>query len=227
MHILVVEDDDRIGAFVRKGLSEEGHVVDLVADGDAALTRLLGGDYDVAVVDWMIPGPDGLSVVEQMRAAGVTTPALMLSAKRDVGDRVQALQRGADDFLTKPFSFAELAARVEALGRRNLQLQTAQAQRLAYGGVELDLRTRRVTRDGVPIELQPKELALLEYLLRRPERVVSRTMLLEHVWGYDFDPQTNVVDVLVSRLRKKIDRDFDHKLIHTLRGRGYMLRQER
>ncbi len=224
MRLLLVEDDERIGAFVRKGLTQEGHVLDWVRAGDEGLAALRTTPYDAAVVDLMLPGLSGLDLIRAARGGGVTTPVIVLSARDAVGDRVTGLEAGADDYLTKPFSFAELVARLNALVRR------AQAQppttKLAYGGVTLDLTSRRVERDGVPVPLQPKELALLEYFLRNPGRVLSKTMILQHIWEYAFDPQTNVVDVLVSRLRSKLDRDFGKPLIKTLRGVGYVLRQD-
>lgn len=227
MRFLVVEDDARIGAFIARGLTEEGHVVDAVRDADDALSHCAQVDYDAIVVDWMLPGRDGVSLIRALRADGDHTPALMLSARREVEDRVEGLRGGADDYLTKPFSFVELVARLEALTRRARgTAPTADPAALELADLRLDLRTRRATRAGEPLDLQPKELVLLEYLLRNVNRLVTRTMILEHVWDYDFDPQTNVVDVLVSRLRKKVDRDFDDKLIHTLRGRGYVLRHD-
>ena len=227
MRILVVEDDARIGAFIARGLSEEGHVVDAVRDAAQALEHCAQVDYDAIVVDWMLPGQDGVSFIGALRADGDRTPALMLSARREVEDRVEGLRGGADDYLTKPFSFAELVARLEALTRRAGGAPAkADPAALEVGNLRFDLRTRRVTRAGEALDLQPKELVLLEYLMRNAGRVVTRTMILEHVWDYDFDPQTNVVDVLVSRLRKKVDREFDEKLIHTLRGRGYVMRRE-
>ncbi len=224
MRLLLVEDDEKIGAFVRKGLTQEGHVLDWVRTGDEGLAALRTGPYDVAVVDLMLPGLSGLDLIRAARRAGLTTPLIVLSARDAVGDRVTGLEAGADDYLTKPFSFAELVARLNALARR-AQVQ-APATKLSYGGVTLDLPSRRVERDGVVVALQPKELALLEYFLRNPGRVLSKTMILQHIWEYAFDPQTNVVDVLVSRLRSKLDRDFGKPLIKTLRGVGYVLRQD-
>ncbi len=224
MRILIVEDDRVIAGHLTKGLREAGYAVDHVADGDEGLHFGLNNNYDAAVLDLMLPGRDGLSILEQWRAEQVKTPVLILSAKRSVDDRVRGLQAGGDDYLTKPFSFSELLARVQALIRRSTQ--TSEPTMLSCGGLKLDLLSREVTRDGDKIELQAREFALLEYLLRNAGRVVSKTMILEHVWDYAFDPQTNVVDVLVCRLRNKVDRDFDQKLIHTLRGAGYVIRPE-
>ncbi|MGI9171844.1 MAG: winged helix-turn-helix domain-containing protein [Chthoniobacterales bacterium] len=224
MRILIVEDDRKIAGLLSKGLREAGYAVDQVNDGDEGLDFGLNNQYDAAVLDPMLPGRDGLSILQQWRAEKVQTPVLILSARRSVDDRVRGLQAGGDDYLTKPFSFSELLARVQALIRRSSQ--TSEPTTLSYGGVTLDLLSREVTRDGTKIELQAREFSLLEYLLRNAGRVVSKTMILEHIWDYAFDPQTNVVDVLVCRLRNKVDRDYDQKLIHTLRGAGYVLRSE-
>ena len=224
MRILVAEDRPALARSLSDGLRDEGYVVDLTLSGTEADHLARANPYDCAVLDIMLPGMEGWDVLSRMRAAGVKTPVLLLTARDAVADRVAGLDAGADDYLTKPFSFAELVARLHALVRR---ATTAPASyRLAYADVSLDIRTRRVERAGTAIHLQAKEFALLEYLLRNPERVLSKTMILEHVWEYGFDPQTNVVDVLVSRLRAKVDRDFTPKLIHTLRGAGYVLRAE-
>jgi DNA-binding response OmpR family regulator len=222
MRVLVVDDDVKISAFVAKGLKEAGFAVDVVANGADALAVARATPFDIAVVDVMLPGIDGLELIERMRTAGLKLPVLVLSARRSVDDRVAGLRRGGDDYLTKPFSFIELLARVQALVRRS----TAQTEtsRLTYADIELDLLSRRVTRAGQALVLQPKEFALLEYLMRNAGRVVSKTAVLEHVYDYGFDPQTNVVDVLVCRLRAKLDRDATVKLLHTERGFGYVLR---
>ena len=224
MRILIVEDDPKIADLLTKGLREAGYAVDAVLDGDEGLNYGQNNHYDAAVLDLMLPKLNGLSILERWRAERVKTPVLILSAKRSVDDRVRGLQAGGDDYLTKPFAFSELLARVQALIRR--ASDTSEPTTLSCGGLKLDLLSREVTREGEKIELQAREFALLEYLLRNARRVVSKTMILEHVWDYAFDPQTNVVDVLVCRLRNKVDRDFDHKLIHTLRGAGYVLRTE-
>jgi len=225
MRLLLVEDDQKIGVFVEKGLRQEGHAIDWVRSGDDGVAALTAGTpYDVAIVDVMLPGLDGLQLIRAVRGKRIATPIIILSARDAVADRVAGLEAGADDYLTKPFSFAELVARVNALARR--ATGGGAETRLSYGGVTLDLLTRQVTRDGQPIALQAKELALLEYLLRNPERVLSKTMILQQLWDYSFDPQTNVVDVLVCRLRNKLDRGFSTKLIQTLRGVGYVLRRK-
>jgi DNA-binding response OmpR family regulator len=224
MRILVVEDDSKISAFISKGLKEAGFAVDVAERGDDGLHRGLSNSYDAAIVDLMLPGLDGLSMIERWRAQRVKTPVIILSAKRSVDDRVRGLRAGGDDYLTKPFAFSELLARVQALIRRSTQ--SAEPTTLTYADLTLDLLTREVTRAGKRIELQAREFALLEYLLRNAGRVVSKTMILEHVWGYAFDPKTNLVDVLVSRLRSKIDRDFSQKLIQTMRGFGYVLKAD-
>jgi two-component system OmpR family response regulator len=224
MRLILVEDDERIGAFVHKGLVQDGHVVDWAHTGPEGVDHLLRGTHDAAIVDIMLPGKSGLDVIRETRRRKVQTPIIVLSARDAVDDRIAGLEAGADDYLTKPFSFAELVARLHAL-RRRATTGTCAFQ-LAYAGVTLDLRTRKVERDRSPVQLQAKEFQLLEYFLRNPERVLSKTMILEHVWEYGFDPQTNVVDVLVSRLRAKLDRDHPNKLIHTLRGAGYVLRAD-
>jgi len=222
VHALLIEDDDTIADFVARGLREAGFAVDRAADGAEGLDAALAQTYDVAVVDVMLPRRDGLSVIEELRRKGVITPVLILSAKRSVDDRVRGLQAGGDDYLTKPFAFAELLARVQALVRR--ASRTPEPTTLTVEDLVLDLLSRRVTRAGNAVDLRPREFALLEYLMRNAGKVVSKTMILSHVWEYNFDPQTNIVDVLVSRLRDKVDRAFDTKLIHTVRGVGYVLR---
>ncbi len=221
MRALIVEDDHAIAEFVARGLREAGFAVDEAADGAAGLERALADDYDVAIVDLMLPGRDGLSLIDELRRRGRATPVLILSAKRSVDDRVRGLQSGGDDYLTKPFAFAELLARIQALVRRSTR--APEPTTLTLGDLTLDLLSRRVARGGTPIELRPREFALLEYLMRNPGKVVSKTMILSHVWEYSFDPQTNIVDVLVSRLREKIDRPFERKLLRTVRGVGYVL----
>jgi two-component system, OmpR family, response regulator len=222
MRALIVEDDATIANFVARGLREAGFAVDVSADGEEGLEHMRQQVYDVAIVDLMLPKRDGLSVIEEMRRHGIGTPVLILSARRTVDDRVKGLQAGGDDYLTKPFAFAELLARVQALVRR--ATRTPEPTTLTVEDLVLDLLSRRVTRGGKPIDLRPREFALLEYLMRNVGRVVSKTMILSHVWEYNFDPQTNIVDVLVSRLREKIDRPFEKKLLHTVRGVGYVLR---
>ena len=222
MRALVVEDDAKIAAFITIGLKQAGFVVDQVADGAAGLALALTEPYAVAVIDLMLPQLDGLSLIEEVRRRQVNTPMLILSAKRSVDDRVKGLQTGGDDYLTKPFAFAELLARVQALIRRASGV--TEPTRLKVGDLTLDLLTREVTRAGERLELQPREFALLEYLMRNAGRVISKTLILSHVWDYHFDPQTNVVDVLVSRLRSKVDKNHSEKYIQTLRGVGYVLR---
>ena len=222
MKALLVEDDASIAEFVVRGLREAGFAVDHQADGEAGLAAAARDGYDVAIVDVMLPKRDGLSLIEELRRRGVTTPVLILSARRSVDDRVRGLQTGGDDYLTKPFAFAELLARVQALVRR--ASRAPEPTTLSVEDIALDLLSRRVTRGGVALDLRPREFTLLEYLMRNAGKVVSKTMILSHVWEYNFDPQTNVVDVLVSRLREKIDRPFEKKLLHTVRGVGYVLR---
>ena len=220
--MLLVEDDSTIAGFVEKGLREAGFAVDVAADGRAGLEQALAGSHDAAIIDVMLPRLDGLALIDTLRARGIRMPVLILSAKRSVDDRVRGLQAGGDDYLTKPFAFAELLARVQALIRR--ATGAAEPTRLTTGDLSLDLLTRRVQRGTQVIDLRPREFALLEYLMRNAGRIVSKTSILSHVWGYSFDPSTNVVDVLVSRLRDRIDRPFPVKLLHTVRGAGYILR---
>jgi len=222
MRVLMVEDDATIADFVAKGLTEAGYAVDLAPDGERGVALAVGGNYDAAIVDLMLPRLDGLTLLDRIRARGVRTPVLILSARRTVDDRVKGLQAGGDDYLTKPFAFEELLARIQALIRRS----TGQTEptRLSLSDLTLDLLSRRAERAGRAIELRPREFTLLEYLMRHQGRVLTKTMILSHVWGYNFDPGTNVVDVLVSRLREKIDRDFEPKLLHTVRGVGYVLK---
>jgi two-component system OmpR family response regulator len=222
MRALLVEDDANIAQFVMRGLREAGFAVDHAADGEEGLEAARTQPYDVAIVDLMLPKRDGLSVIEEMRRTGISIPVLILSARRSVDDRVRGLQTGGDDYLTKPFAFAELLARVQSLVRR--ASRTPEPTALTFADLTLDLLSRRVSRGATPIDLRPREFALLEYLMRSAGKVVSKTMILSHVWEYNFDPQTNIVDVLVSRLREKIDRPFQKKLLHTVRGVGYVLR---
>ncbi|WP_243311247.1 response regulator transcription factor [Fundidesulfovibrio agrisoli] len=222
MRVLLVEDDPQAASYLVKGLKEQGLTVDHVADGREGLIRATAGGYDVIVLDRMLPNLDGLSILKAIRAAGDTTPVLVLSALSDVDARVEGLRAGGDDYLTKPFAFAELMARVESLGRRGRAEKMLTVLQVA--DLELDLTARTVKRAGKPIDLKPKEFSLLEYFMRHAGQVVTRTMLLERVWDYAFDPQTNVIDVHVSRLRSKVDKDFDKPLIHTVRGAGYILR---
>jgi two-component system OmpR family response regulator len=222
MRLLVIEDDRTIASFLVKGLQEAGFAVDHAEDGHMGLTLALTEPYDAAVVDVMLPGMDGLSVIEELRRQKVRTPVLILSARQSVDDRVRGLQAGGDDYLVKPFAFSELLARVQALIRRSTG--ETQPTRLVVRDLSLDLVSRRVERAGTAVELRPREFALLEYLMRNAGRVVSKTMIMEHIWNYTFDPRTNVVDVLVFRLREKVDRGFEPKLIQTVRGIGYVLK---
>ena len=221
MQILIIEDDADVAAFIQKALEEAGHVCDRASDGEAGLALGLSGRHDVLVVDRMLPKRDGLSLVRALRHENGRAGVLMLTALSDVDQRVEGLKAGADDYLGKPFAASELLARVEALGRR--RDQEAPLTRLVVGDLELDLLARTVKRGGEKIDLQPREFSLLEFLMRNAGHVVTRTMLLEKVWEYHFDPQTNVIDVHISRLRSKIDRDFDAPMLHTVRGAGYRL----
>ena len=220
MRILVVEDDKKIASFVVNGLKQSGFAVDHAADGDGGLIHAQTCSYDAAIVDLMLPKLDGLSLIQRVRAKGSQLPVLILSAKASVDDRVRGLQAGGDDYLTKPFAFSELLARLQALIRR--ATHTPEPTRLTVGDLSLDLLTREVKLGGDAVDLQPREFALLEYLMRHPNRPVTKTMILEHIFDYSFDPQTNVVDVLMHRLRAKLDKG--KTMIHTLRGVGYVLR---
>ena len=222
MRVLIVEDDRQAADYLAKGLREQGYVVDQSADGKAGLHLAMTENYDILIVDRMLPGLDGLSLIQALRAAGKQTPVLVLSALGEVDDRVKGLQAGGDDYLTKPYAFSELVARLEALLRRSSE--TRMDTRLQVGDLEMDLLARDVRRAGQHIDLQPREFRLLEYLMRHHNQVVTRTMLLEKVWDYHFDPQTNVIDVHISRLRQKIDKNFTAPLLHTVRGAGYCLR---
>lgn len=222
MRVLVIEDDIEAATYLVKGLCENGHTVDHAVDGDEGLSLAMSAAYDVMVVDRMLPKKSGLSIVAAIRAEDNTTPVLFLSALGEVEDRIKGLKAGGDDYLTKPYAFAELLARIEVLVRRS---NTEQVQtRLQVADLSVDLLSRKVIRAGVEIDLQPREFRLLEYLMKNADRVVTRTMLLENVWEYHFDPQTNVIDVHISRLRSKIDKNFDVPLLHTIRGAGYSLR---
>jgi heavy metal response regulator len=223
MRVLVVEDNRDTGAYLGQGLREHGFAVDVVTDGYQGFDYASSGVYDLLILDRMLPGQDGLEVLRKLRAKGVQTPAIFLTAKSAVNDRVQGLDAGADDYLVKPFSFAELLARTRVVLRRGTQ---ATSPILSVADLRLDPSTRTVERAGRRIDVTAKQFALLEYLMRHAGQVVSRTMILEHVWDFEFDAMTNLVDVHINRLRKKIDRDFDRPLIHTLRGIGYVLREE-
>ncbi len=222
MRVLVIEDDQQTADYLCKGLRESQHHVDHSSDGKEGLFLALEAPYEALVVDRMLPGLDGLSVIKSLRGAGCETPVLILSALAEVDDRVNGLRAGGDDYLVKPFAFSELLARLEALARR--RSQTALQTTLRVHDLEMDLLSHTVKRAGKPIDLQPREFQLLEFLMRRSGQVVTRTMLLEGVWDYHFDPQTNVIEVHISRLRQKIDRDFQPPLLHTVRGAGYILR---
>ncbi len=222
MRVLLVEDDKQLASYIVKGLKQAGYLVEHAIDGEQGLELALVEHFDVAIMDLMLPHRDGLSVIQHMRENQVDTPVIILSAKRQVSDRVQGLQCGGDDYLVKPFSFEELLARLQALLRRASHV--TEPTSLEYADLKIDLLSRQVSRGNVSLELLPKEFALLEYLLRHAERVISKTMLLEAVWGYDFDYKTNVIDVVIHRLRKKVDHGFDIKLIHTLKGIGYVLK---
>ena len=224
MRILVIEDDEQTAGYLRKGLKEAGHAVDYSKDGRDGLFMVTNERYDLLIVDRMLPGIDGLSIVKVLRSENVRTPILILSALGQVDDRVRGLKAGADDYLSNPYAFSELTARVEALLRRT-GAESVET-RLSVADLELDLLKRTATRAGQPIELKPREFRLLEYLMRHEGQVVTRTMLLEGVWDYHFDPQTNVIDVHMSRLRQKIDKGFDKPLLQTVRGAGYTLRAE-
>ncbi len=225
MKLLLIEDDEKISGFIARGLEQAGYLVDVVGDGAEGLVLAQEVEYQLAIVDVMLPGLDGISVIEQMRASGCSVPIIILSAKRSVADRIRGLETGSDDYLTKPFSFSELLARVQALLRRSSSAGSESGlQALSLSDLEMDCYRKTVVRCGTKIHLQPREFQLLEYLLRHLERVVSKTMILDQVWDYSFDPQTNVVDVLVCRLRAKIDKGFGVKLLHTIRGVGYVLR---
>ncbi len=222
MRLLLIEDDLMIASFVSKGLKEAGFVVEHASDGKTGLHLALSSCYDAAVIDIMLPGLDGLAIIDELRQRRIKLPVIILSAKRSIDERVDGLEAGGDDYLTKPFSFSELLARIQALIRR--ASDTPEPTRITVGELAIDLRTRAVTRAGKKIALQPREFLLLEYLARNAGRVVSKTMIMEHVWDYNFDPQTNVVESRICRLRDKVDKGFDTPLIHTVRGMGYVLK---
>jgi two-component system OmpR family response regulator len=224
LRILVVEDDKKIASFLIKGLKQEGFAVDHVTNGEDGLHLALHEPYDAAIIDIMLPKLDGLSLIEEIRHNKINTPVIILSAKRSVNDRIKGLKTGGDDYLIKPFAFSELLARIHALIRR--ATGATEPMRLRMGDLSMDLLSREVTRCGKRIDLQPREFALLEYLMRNAGRVVSKTMIMEHVWDYNFDPETNVVEARVCRLREKIEGGFDKKLIHTIKGVGYVLRED-
>lgn len=225
MHILLIEDDKDAAAYLIKGLKESGHVTDYASDGEEGLNMALDSNFDVLIVDRMLPKIEGLTLIQELRKEGNDTPILVLSALGEVDERVKGLKFGADDYLSKPFSFSELLARIEALSRRTQPESSSTS--LEVGDLSIDLLSREVHREGQKIELQPREYRLLEFLMRRPNQVVTRTMLLEGVWEYHFDPQTNVIDVHISRLRSKIDKPFKGKqMLHTERGAGYALRYD-
>ncbi len=223
MRILVIEDDPIVGQFVKRGLEEQNWTVDLEADGESGERAAGQGDaYDLIILDMRLPGKDGLSVLRALRSRGFQRPVLVLTAQDAVDAKVQTLRAGADDYVTKPFAFEELLARIEALSRRPRQLTSP---RLELAGLVVDLDTREVTRAGARIELTPKEFKVLEYLMRHPGRVMSRTLITEYAWGYHFDPGTNIVDVVITHLRKKVDANHDQKLIGTVRGVGYVIKE--
>lgn len=224
MRLLLVEDDKKIASFIEKGMKEAGFQVDVSHDGREAMSMAFTEPYDVAVVDIMLPGVDGLTIIEKMRSSNIVTPVIILSAKQSVDDRVQGLQRGGDDYMIKPFSFSELLARVQALIRRDKS--NSKTTMLEVGDLQMNLLRHEVHRSGKKIDLPAKEYALLEYMMHNPDVVISKTSILEKVYDYSFDPQTNVVDVLVCRLRNKIDKDYPTKMIQTVRGMGYVLRAQ-
>ncbi|MDC7223213.1 MAG: winged helix-turn-helix domain-containing protein [Spirochaetales bacterium] len=226
MKILLVEDDRGIGSFIQKGFEQEGHSLDWAERGDDGLMMGLSGEYDAVILDLMLPGMEGLEVLSELRNGGRNFPVLILSAKQTVDDRVTGLKAGGDDYLTKPFAFSELLVRIETLVRRaSAGNENREVTRLSCADLEVELLSRRVVRAGQLIELQPREYALLELFLRNKGNVLTKTLILEKIWNWNFDPQTNVVDVLVSRLRSRVDKEFEPKLIHTVRGAGYVLKE--
>ena len=225
MRILLIEDDNNVSTYVSKGMKEAGHTIDMADNGRDGLFLATTEQYDVIIVDRMLPELDGLTIIKTLRGASNATPILILSALGEVDDRVKGLRSGSDDYLVKPFAFAELLARIEVLKRRQDNSNSQEQTLLSAGDLELNLLSRKVIRNGKPIDLQSHEFKLLEYMLQHKGQVVTRTMLLEHVWDYHFDPQTNVIDVHVSRLRGKVDKGFDHKMIKTVRGAGYIIEE--
>ena len=226
MKILVVEDDEEVAAYLKKGLKGYDYIVDCADNGNEGLSMAISADYDLVIVDRMLPGLDGLALIKALRGAGKDMPVMVLSAMSEVDDRVDGLRAGGDDYLTKPFAFSELLARIEVLLRRGTTQTDQVAHSFKVADLELDLLKRVAKRAGKVLDLQPKEFQLLEYFMRHPGQVVTRTMLLEQVWEYHFDPQTNVVDVHISRLRNKVDKGFDKRLIRTVRGAGYMISED-
>jgi DNA-binding response OmpR family regulator len=224
MKLLVIEDDKKISNLLSRGLREAGYLVDVAGDGVLGLDMAAERIYDLLIVDLMLPKLDGLSIIDRLRRRNIQTPVLILSAKKSVDDRILGLQRGGDDYLVKPFSFSELLARCQALLRRATSANIS--MNLSFAGINMNLVSREVERDGIKLELQAKEFLLLEYFLRNPDLVLTKTQILEKVWGYNFDPQTNVVDVLVCRLRNKLDKEFGRKSIQTIRGMGYVLKED-
>ncbi len=224
MHLLLIEDDVKIASFVTKGLKEAGYVVDHFINGNDGLIAAKQESYDAGIFDIMLPGIDGLSIIDELRSDNINLPVLILSAKRSVDDRVKGFDAGGDDYLTKPFAFSELLARLQALIRRANHI--VEPNNITVHDLSIDIRTRKVKRGEKKILLQPREFSLLEYLMRNSERIVSKSMIMEHVWDYNFDPHTNVVEARVCRLREKIDKDFETPLIHTIRGVGYVLKHD-
>jgi two-component system, OmpR family, response regulator len=222
VRILVIEDDEKIASFIIKGFKQDGFAVDYAVDGEEGLHLAFTASYDAAVIDIMLPKLDGLSIIEKLRQNKINTPVIILSAKRSIDDRIRGLQTGCDDYLTKPFAFSELLARMHALIRRASNI--VEPTTISVGDISIDLLTRKVVRSRKSIELQPREFSLLDYFMRNAGKIISKTMIIDHLWGYNFEPQTNVVDVLVCRLRNKVDRDFENTLIHTIRGAGYVLK---
>lgn len=225
MRILIIEDDEKIASFIAKGFKQEGFAADHATDGEIGLSSALHGSYDAAIIDIMLPKRDGLSVITEMRLRKVNTPVLILSAKHTVDDRVKGLRAGGDDYLVKPFAFSELLARIQALIRRTGTTKLSHTW-ITIGDLSIDLLSREVTRRGKRIDLKPLDFSLLEFLVRNAGHVVTKTMIIGHVWGYDFDPGTNVLEARVCKLREKIEREFDKKLIHTIRGVGYVFRED-